>query len=455
MDITGIPVLKPTSIDLTLATSALLPEMKRDEALSVDFNTLLGMLPPDLDESDGTLPRIDAILPESEPVPQKLDGQPADAGGIVPTANVLAIPAHSVSKVGANNLPNEVSDENTLNSVKSASPVSVGQGLIAQQSEILRETTRIGPHRLISSTAPQLVPSTNPIAHSDTTHSAIAKPINPADVTQETAQPSALSRPQLSADAPETRTPKKPALPRPIETNEIVTPESAKATVIKAALPGFSYTEDVTQPERKAPVSPLDVDEVTKPPVQAKSPAQSASHVPSSTYIPTLTPSNIIPAGAGLSDFPAAISQVELSTTTQTMTATPRGAPVVHQIVDQIAVRITMATEPKIELRLDPPELGRVTIQLISNDSVLQAIIIAERPEISDLMRRHADILTAALEKAGFAQTDLQFQSGQHSGENPDREEESSNTPANALTNPQETLVNLPYISGGSLDIRL
>lgn len=63
----------------------------------------------------------------------------------------------------------------------------------------------------------------------------------------------------------------------------------------------------------------------------------------------------------------------------------------------------------RIELRLDPPELGRVEIRLEFADDGLRAIVAAERGSTADLLRRHGDVLTQHLREAGFGDVDLGF----------------------------------------------
>ncbi|MDT8345744.1 MAG: flagellar hook-length control protein FliK, partial [Thermohalobaculum sp.] len=63
----------------------------------------------------------------------------------------------------------------------------------------------------------------------------------------------------------------------------------------------------------------------------------------------------------------------------------------------------------RIELRLDPPELGRVDIRFDFTDDRLNAVVAAERGATADLLRRHADMLIAQLREAGFDKVDLDF----------------------------------------------
>lgn len=63
-----------------------------------------------------------------------------------------------------------------------------------------------------------------------------------------------------------------------------------------------------------------------------------------------------------------------------------------------------------IDLRLDPPDLGRVRIQFsFERADIVVATVSSERGETLDLMRRHGDELARALERAGFESVTLAF----------------------------------------------
>ncbi|MEO1468221.1 MAG: flagellar hook-length control protein FliK [Pseudomonadota bacterium] len=55
-----------------------------------------------------------------------------------------------------------------------------------------------------------------------------------------------------------------------------------------------------------------------------------------------------------------------------------------------------------LAVRLDPPELGRLTIALDFDGAQVRAIVTAEQPAAADLVRRHADQLLQQLRNAGF-----------------------------------------------------
>jgi chemotaxis protein MotD len=73
----------------------------------------------------------------------------------------------------------------------------------------------------------------------------------------------------------------------------------------------------------------------------------------------------------------------------------------------------------RFEIRLDPPELGRVDVRLdVSRDGHVTSRLIVERSETLDLLRRDAPNLERALESAGLRTNDsgLQFSLRDQSG---------------------------------------
>jgi flagellar hook-length control protein FliK len=97
--------------------------------------------------------------------------------------------------------------------------------------------------------------------------------------------------------------------------------------------------------------------------------------------------------------------------------AASRPMPPAQHIVAQLTVAIQRTPGERVEIRLDPPELGRVQIELSSRDGVLHATVTAERPEVHDLMRRHAEMLRQELAAAGHTGVRLEFATGSGQGE--------------------------------------
>ena len=85
-------------------------------------------------------------------------------------------------------------------------------------------------------------------------------------------------------------------------------------------------------------------------------------------------------------------------------------------VVGQIALAVSESDSTRIEIRLDPPELGRVHIHLTTVDGGVQAVVAAQRPETQDLLRRHADTLAQELADAGYGDVSLDFSGGEATG---------------------------------------
>jgi len=89
-------------------------------------------------------------------------------------------------------------------------------------------------------------------------------------------------------------------------------------------------------------------------------------------------------------------------------------APVPPEIARIVAPQIAavLPASPgtgQIEIQLDPPELGKVEILFDMTETRLRATVVAERPAVGEMMRRHADILQIQLQQAGFVEIDLHF----------------------------------------------
>jgi hypothetical protein len=139
--------------------------------------------------------------------------------------------------------------------------------------------------------------------------------------------------------------------------------------------------------------------------------------------------------------------------------AAPQVSP--REIAGQITLAIGQATQPLVEVRLDPPELGRVSIRLTPVDGGLQALVLAERPETQEFLRRNAETLLRDLDAAGYDSVDLDFGTGQGADPRDARPERAlqaslaaawADAPAAAATQPEP-----PPPPGGlaRLDIRL
>lgn len=90
-----------------------------------------------------------------------------------------------------------------------------------------------------------------------------------------------------------------------------------------------------------------------------------------------------------------------------------RGA--VPSPIRQIAEAITVADGNRIDIRLEPEELGRVRIQMQLSEHGVALQLAADRPETLEMLRRHVDQLARYLSEAGVQSNNLSF-SGERRG---------------------------------------
>lgn len=84
-------------------------------------------------------------------------------------------------------------------------------------------------------------------------------------------------------------------------------------------------------------------------------------------------------------------------------------APAASQIVAAVKAE-RVGNGNTIELRLDPPELGRVRIDMsLETADAVKAVLTAERSETLEHLRRNINDLMDQLKQAGFATVDLEF----------------------------------------------
>ena len=121
--------------------------------------------------------------------------------------------------------------------------------------------------------------------------------------------------------------------------------------------------------------------------------------------------------------------------------------PPVAELREQIARLVATADGRTAELRLDPPELGRVRITLDIADGQVTATLTAEREDVADLMRRHSELLLRDLIQSGFDGARLGF--GPPQPGLPDTHDTFAD-PA-----PPELQIALPPVADGRLDLRL
>lgn len=135
------------------------------------------------------------------------------------------------------------------------------------------------------------------------------------------------------------------------------------------------------------------------------------------------------------------------------LAAPPPVAP--GPVVQQIVGVLESAREAVLEITLSPAELGRVSLRMQPGEGGMLVLVMAERSETLDLLRRHAADLAAELRGMGYA--DVSFRFGQQQGDARKSEAGSATEcPAgegDVTTGKQGVLVSLGAAAG--LDLRL
>ncbi len=92
------------------------------------------------------------------------------------------------------------------------------------------------------------------------------------------------------------------------------------------------------------------------------------------------------------------------------ITLSPVSEAAIKPAAQIVAAITSRGMDASIEVRLDPPELGRVTIDFEGRGGdIIRATVAADAPDTLELMRRNIDILQRELEKSGLDNIDLQF----------------------------------------------
>lgn len=110
-----------------------------------------------------------------------------------------------------------------------------------------------------------------------------------------------------------------------------------------------------------------------------------------------------------------------------------------------------------LELALDPPELGRVRMQMAEVAGVMTLTIQAERPETADLMRRHLDLLAQEFSDAGLESPSVHIsQDGAEHQGGADGDSPTETPATNANPTPDDGALPQPNLTAaGGLDLRL
>jgi flagellar hook-length control protein FliK len=134
--------------------------------------------------------------------------------------------------------------------------------------------------------------------------------------------------------------------------------------------------------------------------LRAEGSAPSAGQAAQS-FDPVLQNTGPQPGGAGQPGSLAAAGKAAPSAGTGAGNPAPSAPP-----AEQVAVQIQRAAaqgQSKVQIRLNPAELGRVDVKLdVGDDGHVRAVVSVDKPETLDLMQRDPRALERALQAAGL-----------------------------------------------------
>lgn len=269
--------------------------------------------------------------------------------------------------------------------------------------------------------------------------------IKPASPSPERSAPSTAVA-QLAAE----RTARPFAKPARASADASVVRDAATSRIQTAqgiAQPGGLPAGQQDMPKQEVTLSETRVRPVAEPEVtstSAKGPAWQSSgpKTQAAAMTPTPTTATQVPGASRLGEDWSRGLEVDASRTTasgaltsQVETSAPLrpNAPMSalspelpRHVAEQLASGFRSGTDKSVEIRLNPAELGRVRINLQTNDTGVVVVVLADRPETLDLMRRHTDILAQEFQQIGYGAAEFSFGQGSDArsgqGSNEDRE---------------------------------
>ena len=409
-----------------------------DQPAQPDAATIVttDLLPPELQVAAVTAPPApQTIVPTVTDAPDQT--QIAAAPAIAPANTPATQPGQPTDQIAPQDAPQTV-DQDAPQAAGQTAPQAAG--LVAPQSQSQAPAAGMPP-------AQQPQPKTNSFAPA-----ALAAAVNTQPGQDDSGEPQI----DLPKDGPAIAPAK--GQPKPI---------AVKAdTAIKTAKPLPGKSQQVNDPaavksaDANMAASADDTDDSVKPDaVKSAAPATDAAAPKLAANIAnTIT---VPPAGQ------PGLPQTQASDFTQhiQVTAQPHDtAPNLPALAVEIAAK-SQSGAKQFDIRLDPPELGRVEVRLsIDATGKASAHLSADQPQTLSLLQKDASVLTRALRDAGLdvSQNGLNFslrqQSGQDAGAgaNPGRRS-ARGLALTATTSIEATAASAAYSgpADGHLDIRV
>jgi len=343
----------------------------------------LDVVPAAPDSDTGQTARTDAAnnVPKIDPAAPQAAGQPVN-DNIAAVQTSAAIPAANDDDTGATDVlpppaPAAVSTTGNDKPVTGKpAKAAVDQSPMATNSDPVADATAMA-QAAITMPAPASATGTSA---SDT-----------AAATQIASIAAPATNKNGTSDAPSTDKPSQPASPAG-KPATVPAPVSLPVTASPVAVAHTEMAKDNGSPKSNSDTRPAHAGDA-----QPDVPALPPQPMPAPSI-----PQHIVPNGFGIAPPMAATANPMVTSSVQITTADAEPSPDLDVLAVSVAAR-AMSGAKQFEIRLDPPELGRVDVRLsIDASGKTQAHMTADQPQTLDLLQKDATSLTQALRDAGL-----------------------------------------------------
>jgi flagellar hook-length control protein FliK len=94
------------------------------------------------------------------------------------------------------------------------------------------------------------------------------------------------------------------------------------------------------------------------------------------------------------------------------------GTETARLAAQQIETAVFKGNSKTTEIALNPEELGRVRLTLTAINGALTLVVLTDRPEIQELLRRHIDVLAQEFKALRYESVSFYFNADGQSGDN-------------------------------------
>lgn len=221
-----------------------------------------------------------------------------------------------------------------------------------------------------------------------------------AQVAATTQAPVATTTPTPQAQAPVVTAPAAPAAQAPTATPANAAAATVTLTISTPAVVDAGATADGAPAQLVAPQATTPVPEALKgQPVLRPQVSEAASSVAAATPEPPAGSVGPAPAAAPVQNDPLG-----------GIVRSGGGLTTPHELARELGSRVHMAVREggrELVVQLRPADLGHLTIRVTMTDGIMQATIIADRPEAARMLQQSLGNLDAALGDLGYSLDNL------------------------------------------------